>query len=215
MKKLLILTIAVMTASLLAACSLGSAEDARLTDSYLPEGAKFLRTEADDGFTEHIYTDENGEYRLLTHNDGSAAALEYDAKADPTAKNFALSADEALDILKITLPDAELIAAAEDRDDGLCEWDLLITSGEDLAFYELDAADGTILDYVIFYGLAARADLPAILEANLGNAAVTELSLDTDDARLYLEGEARTDSGKVEFSIDAASGILVEAEYDD
>lgn len=215
MRKLFILTLAIMTTVVLAACSTGSAEDVQLTADYLPEGAEFVRTEKDDGFTEHKYRDADGEYKLLADTDGNVRALEYDALARSTAQNITLSAEDALEYLKAVQPEAELIAAVEDRDDAHYEWDLLVTVGNDLAFYELDAESGAILDYEIFYGLASVIDLAAILESNMANASVTEISLDADDGRLYLEGEARTDNGLMEFKIDAESGILVEAEYDD
>jgi len=215
MKKTLTLILAILTTVVLAACSAGSAENVQLTGEYLPEGVEFVRTEKDDGFIEHKYRDDSGEYTLLIDKNEKVRALEYDAAARSTAENITLTAEDALEYVKAVQPEAELIAAVEDRDDARYEWDLLIKTGEDLAFYELDAATGALLDYEIFYGLASAIDLQAILEANLANASVTEISLDTDDGRLYLEGEARTDNGRVEFTIDAESGILVEAEYDD
>ena len=215
MKKTLTLILALITTVVLVACSAGSAENVQLTGEYLPEGVEFVRTEKDDGFTEHKYRDDTGEYTLQIDKNEKLRALEYDAIARSTAENITLTAEDALEYVKAVQPEAELIAAVEDRDDARYEWDLLIKTGEDLAFYELDAATGAILDYEIFYGLASAVDLQAILEANLANASVTEISLDTDDGRLYLEGEARTDNGRVEFTIDAESGILVEAEYDD
>lgn len=215
MKKTLTLLLAIITTAVLAACGAGSAENVQLAGEYLPEGVEFIRTEKDDGFTEHKYRDETGEYTLLVDKNEKVRALEFDAIARSTAENITLTADDALEYVKLIRPEAELLAAVEDRDDARYEWDMLIKFGEDLAFYELDAATGAILDYEIFYALASDIDLQAILESNLANASVTEISLDTDDGRLYLEGEARTDKGKVEFTIDAESGILVEAEYDD
>ena len=215
MKKFYILTLAIMMAIILAACSTGSAEDVQLTTDYLPEGVEFVRTENDDGFTEHKYRDTDGEYTLLVDKDNNVRALEYDAFANSTAQNITLSAEDALEYLKAVQSEAELIAAVEDRDDARYEWDLLITAGDDLAFYELDAETGAILDYEIFYGIASTIDLAAILESNMANASVIEISLDADDGRLYLEGEARTDNGLIEFKIDAESGILIEAEYND
>ena len=215
MKKLFVFVLTMMTVVSLAACSAGSAENAQLTSDYLPEGVEFVRTERDDGFTEHKYRAADGEYTLLVDSDDNVRALEYDSTARSTAESMILSADEAFAKLTETRPEAVLLASVEDRDDGRYEWDLLISDGSDLAFYELDAATGDILDYEIFYGLGTTIDLAAILEANMANASVTEISLDADNGRLYLEGDARTDNGKMEFRIDADSGILVEAEYDD
>lgn len=215
MKKLTIISMMLIAAALMTACGMGSAEDAKFTAGYLPEGAQFVRTEKDDGFTEHIYRDENGEYKLLTDSSDSVRALEYDAKARSTAETISLSADEAFAKITADRPEAQLLAAVEDRDDGRYEYGILFADGSDLGYYELDAATGDILDFEIFYGLAASVDLTGILESNMANPAVTEISLDADDGRLYLEGEARTDNGLIEFTIDADSGILVEAEYDD
>lgn len=207
--------ILMLMAVMLAACSAGSAENAQFTGEYLPEGAEFIRTERDDGFTEHKYRDADGQYTLLVDGNENVRALEYDAAARSTADTVALTADEAFAKLTEAYPEAVLIAAVEDRDDGRYEQDLLVSVGDDLGFFELDAATGDILDYEIFYGLGATLDLSAILESNLANASVVELNLDADDGRLYLDGEARTDNGRMEFTIDAESGILVEAEYDD
>ncbi|MBQ4090513.1 MAG: PepSY domain-containing protein [Clostridia bacterium] len=215
MRKLFILALALMTSVVLAACSAGAAGSATSLDEYLPEGAEFVRSEKDDGFTEHKYRDTNGEYKLIVDKNDMVRALEYDALARSAAESIVLTAEEAFEKLLVLYPEAELIAAVEDRDDGRYEWDLLVKNGVDLAFYELDAATGDILDYELFYGLADTIDLNAILTANMANASVTEISLDADDGRLYLEGEARTDNGPMEFKIDADSGILVEIEYDD
>ena len=215
MRKIFILALALMTSVVLAACSAGAAEDTRPVTDYMPEGVEFVRSEKDDGFTEHKYRDAEGTYTLLTDRNDDVRALEYDANARSAAESIVLSADEAFEKLLAVHPEAELIAAVEDRDDGRYEWGLLVNNGSDLAYYELDAASGDILDYDIFYGLADVIALEEILTANMANASITELSLDADDGRLYLEGEARTDNGPMEFKIDAESGIVVEMEYDD
>jgi len=215
MKRAFTAILAIMMVTVLAACTAGSAENAQLAGEYLPEGAEFIRSEKDDGFTEHKYRDENGVYTLLTDRNDKVRALDYDAAARSTAETVVLTAEEAFEYLKATQPEAELISAAEDRDDGRYEYDLLVKNGDDLSLYELDAATGAILDYDIFYGLAANIDLEAVLSSNMANPVITSLSLDADDGRLYLEGNARTDNGPMEFTIDAESGILVEAEYDD
>ena len=215
MKKIFISVLALMTSVVLAACSAGATSETTPVESYLPEGAEFIRSEKDDGFTEQKYRDASGEYTLLIDKSDAVRALEYDAAARSTAESIVLSAEEAFAKLVAIYPEAELIAAVEDRDDGRYEWGILFKTASDLAFYELDAATGDILDYDVFFGLADTVNLNEILTANMANASVIEISLDADDGRLWLEGEARTDNGPMEFKIDADSGILIEAEYDD
>ena len=92
MKKTLTLILALITTVVLVACSAGSAENVQLTGEYLPEGVEFVRTEKDDGFTEHKYRADTGEYTLLIDKNEKVRALEYDAIARSTAENITLTA---------------------------------------------------------------------------------------------------------------------------
>lgn len=216
MKRYLVIILSALLTVALCACSAGSAEDANLTAEYLPEGAEFIKTEQDDGFTEHQYRDaDGGRYTLSVDGAGVVRALEYDAKADSTATEVTLSAEEAFAVIQATRPEAQLIAAVEDMDDGRYEWDILFRDGEQLCFYELDAATGAILDYDIFYGVGGTVDPAEALSARLEGASIVEISLDMDDGRLTFEGEATTGTGRVEFVIDAETGTVIKLEDED
>lgn len=213
MKKYLAIILSALLTVALCACSAGSAEDANLTAEYLPQGAEFVKTERDDGFTEHEYRDaDGGRYTLSVDDDNVVRALEYDAKADSTATEVTLSAEEAFAMIQAERPEAQLITAVEDIDDGRYEWDILFRDGDELAFYELDAATGAILDYDIFYGVGGAVDPAEALAARLEGASIVEISLDIDDGRLTFEGEATTGTGRVEFVIDAETGTVIELE---
>ena len=216
MKKLSVILIAAALALILAACTAGAAGNTGLEEQYLPQGVEFIKTEKDDGFTEHKYRDsENNKYTLIVDAAGSVRALEYDSTARSKAESVVLTSEEAFAAVTAVYPEARLITAAEDRDDGRWEWDLLFTDGSVLGFYEIDASDGTVLDYELLYYSGSPIDPVAIITANLPNAVVSELSLDTDDGRLYIEGEASAEKGVIEFTIDADTGTIVEMEYDD
>lgn len=216
MKKLTAVILAAVLAVMLLGCAAGSAENTAFTAQYLPEGAEYVRSERDDGFTEHKYRDaDKNEYVLIVDSSENVRALEYDAKAKSTADEVVLSADEAFAVIAAVYPEARLITAVEDRDDGKWEWNILFANGFNLYFYELDAATGDVLDYDIFFGLTETIDPAAIITANIPGSEILEISLDTDDGRLYIEGEARTEGGILEFTIDADTGIIVETEYDD
>lgn len=216
MKKIIALLTTLLLIAALTACGAVSAEVADLTVKYLPETAGFVRSEKDDGFTEHIYRDAvGGEYVLLEDRDGTARALEYDSKVRSSASEVVLTAEEAFAVITAEYPNAVLVAAVEDRDDRAYEWSVLFTDENLLAFYELDAATGAVLEYDLFFTNVEQLDPAAIITANLPGAELRELSLDADDGRLYLEGEALMDRRIVEFTIDAETGTVVEIEYED
>ena len=216
MKKITAIILAAVLTTLLIGCAAGSAENTDFTARYLPEGVEFVRSERDDGFTENKYRDvDKNEYTLIVDASENVRALEYDAKAKSSAKDVVLTAEEAFAVITALYPESVLITAIEDKDDGRWEWNILFSYENDLYFYELDAATGDVLDYDIFYGLTEAINPAAIITANIPDAEILEVSLDTDDGRLYIEGEARTANGIVEFSIDADTGIVVEMEYDD
>ena len=216
MKKITAIILAAALATLLIGCAAGSAENTDFATKYLPEGIEFVRSERDDGFTEYKYRDVNkNEYTLIVDASENVRALEYDAKAKSSAKDVLLTAEEAFAVITALYPEAVLITAIEDKDDGRWEWNILFSYENDLYFYELDAATGDVLAYDIFYGLTEAINPAAIITANVPDAEILEISLDADDGRLYIEGEARTANDILEFSIDADTGIVVEMEYDD
>lgn len=216
MKKITAIILAAALATLLIGCAAGSAENTDFATKYLPEGVEFVRSERDDGFTEYKYRDvDKNEYTLIVDASENVRALEYDAKAKSSAKDVVLTAEEAFAVITALYPEAVLITAIEDKDDGRWEWNILFSYENDLYFYELDAATGDVLDYDIFYGLTEAINPAAIITANVPDAEILEISLDADDGRLYIEGEARTANDILEFSIDADTGIVVEMEYDD
>lgn len=216
MKRLTAIILTAALAVMLLGCAASSAENTDFTAQYLPEGVEFIKAEKDDGFTEYKYRDaDKNKYTLIADSADNVRALEFDSNSDPTAAEVILTEEDAFSVIKALYPEAELITAVDDRDDGGWEWNILFADGSDLLFYELDAANGDILGYDIFYGLSQPIDPGAIISANIPGAEILEIGLDTDDGRVYIEGEARTSTGVVEFSIDADTGIIVKAEYDD
>lgn len=215
MKRYFIVVLAISLCAVLCAC-VGSAENTDITGRYLPEGAEFLRTERDDGFTEYEYKGpEGGRYTLMVDASDNVRALEYESEQRSTAKEVVLTAEEAFAVITAQRPEAVLSSAIEDRDDGSWEWDLLFVDGDEVGFYELDAATGDVLDYDIFYTGGNVIDPAVSLTARIPDATITEISIGADDGRIVYEGNAFTSNGPVEFSIDADTGVIVELEYDD
>ena len=216
MKKLFIIIIAAASIATLAACTAGTAENADLTNRYLPDGVEFINSERDDGFTEYNYSDaEGGKYTLLVDASDNVRALEYDSKKRSGAEQVILTEEDALAIITADRPEAQLVSAVQDRDDGRWEWDLMINDGDEVGFFQLDAATGDILEYDVFYSGGNPVDPAAILEAQLAGTTITEISIDSDNGRIVFDGEAATSRGIVEFSIDADTGTVLEFEFDD
>lgn len=216
MKKIIIIVAAALLAATLLTFAIGSAENASLTAQYIPQGATYVGTERDDGFTEYHYRDaDGGRYTLTADRNDVARALEYESGVRSTADSVALTETEAFDVILAQRPGAQLITAVEDREDGRWVWDILFSDGTELGFYELDAATGAVLDYDIFYGNGTVINPVDVLSARVGNPSIVEISLGTDDGRLEIDGEASTDMGYVEFTIDADTGVIVELENED
>lgn len=215
MKKFIAIMIIGALALALASCAGGSAE-AFDYSAYIPDTAQIVETERDDGFTETEYRDADGsEYSLYTDNSGAVRALKYDSSQDSTATEATLTAEEAFAFITAVYPNARLLMANAERDDGRCEWVVLFADGGVIGEYELDAATGAILEYVLFYGVAEDVDPVGVISASYAGAEILNLDLGHDDGRLVYEGEARLDGGVYEFAVDADSGKLVEWEKDD
>ena len=216
MKKLYAAIIALVISIILTSCSAGSAENTDLTSRYLPEGAEFINSEKEDGFTEYKYrTDTGDDYSLLVDSSDNVRALKYDAEADSTAEEITISSEEAFAKIIEQYPEAQLITAIEDNDDGRWEWNILFSADDILGFYELDAANGLPLEYTIFYGLSESIDPASLITANISDARITAISLETDDGRLIISGNAVSSNGNIDFTIDAASGTITKFEFDD
>ena len=215
MKRIISICIAATMMLTLAACAGGTAE-ANDYASYVPETAENIRTERDDGFTVIEYRDQDGsEYELLIDGSDNVRALTYDSRINSTATAETLTEDEAFAVVTEVYPEATLISAVSDRDDGTYEWNVLFADEGIVGEYELDAANGTVLEYSLFYGMTGDNDPAATIIANYPNAQVIDINLDADDGRLYFEGDALLDGARYEFSIDADTGDIREWKMDD
>lgn len=216
MKKHLLTIVSIISVLALTACA-GSASEAPADyTAYIPENAVETKTERDDGFIETDYrTDAGEEYSLYTDNTGAVQALKYDSKTRSTAAEAALTEDEAFAVITALYPNAAPLYAAQTRDDGAYEWDILFTDGEILAEYDLDAATGAVLDYAIFYTASAEFDPVSIIASNYPGSEIRDLDLDIDDGRLQVDGTALLENRPYDFAIDAATGKIIEWEYDD
>lgn len=215
MKKITAIILIAALTVILAACS-GIASEAGDYSGYIPENAEQVRTERDDGFTETTYrTPDNAEYEILTDSSNAVRVLKFDSRQKSTASEITLTADDAFAVITAIYPNAYLIHSNTDRDDGAYEWDVIFSDDEIIAEYELDAATGAIIDYTVFYGAPFGFDPVSIINSNYPAAEITEMSLDTDDGNLQIDGQARLENRPYDFTIDLDSQKIIEWEYDD
>ena len=215
MKKITAIILIAALTVILAACS-GIASEAVDYSGYIPESAQQIRSERDDGFTETTYrTPEGAEYELYTDSTDTVRVLKFDSRQKSTATEPTLTADEAFAAITAIYPNAYLIHSNTDRNDGAYEWDVLFSDDEIIAEYELDAATGAVLDYTVFYGAPFGFDPVSIINSNYPAAEIIEMSLDTDDGKLQIDGQARLDNRPYDFTIDLDSQKIIEWEYDD
>lgn len=202
-------------ASILALAALiGAAETADYA-GYLPEGARFVRQETDDGATEIEYRDADGErYELLVGPDGTVLALEADRKTKAESA-ATLTVDEAFGILTKTYPDARQIAAALDAKDGRAVWVVLFEDAGALNAYELDAGTGEVLAYDRIFGYSRDADPTVQIYLSYPGAEISKRNLGFEDGKAVYEGEATVDDFKYDFEADYTTGQLLKWEMDD
>ena len=194
-------------------------------DSIIPPNAQFLRTQTDDGFTEHHYAAPDGTRWEVTVSSADGSVLSVDIEL-PQARGSAsavLSEEAAAAKLLERWPDAEIDLITLDRDDGGYEYDVFFTTEAFSGRAELNAETGELLEAELDYSPETRirpqgpltADEAKTLVLSLVTGGqIVEFETDREDGRTVYEGEVKTDAMRYEIVIDADTGRVLAWEYD-
>ena len=143
-----------------------------------------------------------------------------------------ITEQEAKDLVLAQIPGASIVEFKRDTDDGRTVYDgKAVLEGREYEF-EIDAATGSFLEWDAddadegwhtgggtSSGQAAQTALDeegarALVLARIPGATIVEIERDTDDGRVYYEGEAVLDGWEYEFEIDATAGEFIKWEAD-
>lgn len=143
-----------------------------------------------------------------------------------------ITEQEAKDLVLAQIPGASIVEFKRDTDDGRTVYDgKAVLEGREYEF-EIDAATGAFLEWDAddadegwhtgggtSSGQAAQTALDeegarALVLARIPGATIVEIERDTDDGRVYYEGEAVLDGWEYEFEIDATAGEFIKWEAD-
>lgn len=161
-----------------------------------------------------------------THGEGGSASSAPAPSSDDIGLEKAKSA--ALEHAGVKQSAATFTQAERDEDDGRLEYELSFCTNDAAYEYTIDAATGRVLDFETqaYQSSSGSSDVgadgakaAALKHAGLKESAVTELKVerDEDDGRLEYEVEFRAGGMEYEYTIDAATGSVLEhqAEQDD
>ena len=197
--------------------------------------------EYDDGRPEHYaveFTADGTHYEYeIGLYDGSVLSHEAEARREDGSASSAPSTEDigleqaktaALDHAEVKKSAATFTQAERDEDDGRLEYELSFYTDDAAYEYTIDAATGRVLDFETqaYQSSSGSSDVgadgataAALKHAGLKESVVTELKVerDEDDGRLEYEVEFRAGGMEYEYTIDAATGAVLEhqAEQDD
>lgn len=132
------------------------------------------------------------------------------------AEEFTAQKENAIEALKVSLPEAVVDFAVRERDDGQDEWDLFFTQGNQMGEAEVLESTNEIRKVTLYEkpeGALTAGEAMARLSQLKGNVVIIDLELDRDDGNLFYEGEAELDGKRYEFEMTAA-GEIIEWERD-
>lgn len=224
MKKRIITAIVLTLLLSLPALAITAEEAQTAAHAYVPSDAVYQKTETDDGLFEVKYLSADGreEYDVrIDRNSGRIVQIEWDLLGGRGGRETALTEDEARAIALERHPGAEILALRSERDDGLYEYRILLSTDEFFAAIELNAETGAVLEEDLYYndavpeGLLNYGEAILKLETLKPGANVLRIEFDEDDGLALYEGEAILDGAIHEFELAADSGDLLEWERDD
>lgn len=221
MKRLtmLFLIIALLAAAFGALAEQPSAETA--ARSVVPENAELLRTEKDDGLLEYLFLGtDNMRYQVDVNPDTLAVQkLEVEAVEKRAGASAVLTSQEAEKALLALWPDAQIHFTALEREDGGQVYQIRFSTEVLIGKAELNAEDGSLREMELNFTTAPRAqgalsagEAKELVLSMVQNGRIVEFETDRDDGRVQFEGELVADGVKYDFTVDAATGSLVEWE---
>ena len=152
------------------------------------------------------------------------------ATSTPQPSQTALITEQqARDLVLAQIPGAAIVEFERDTDDGRTVYKgEAVLNGREYEF-EIDAATGSFLEWDAYdvdegwnQGNSTSAGQTALDEegaralvlARIPGATIVEFERETDDGRVYYEGEAVLDGRKYEFEIDATAGEIIQWDAD-
>ena len=249
MKKFLAITLAAAAAAALAvtafAASVTRDDAAALALKHLPDGTEHTWTSYDDGLYEvDLYNSTLGEYYEVKILPSTGAITEVETKVwdDRGGRTVTLTEAEAKAVLTGELPDAEILSARLDWDDGRQTYEISFAADGFYGEYDIHPETGAILKRDVKIGThpsqvkAASATASsasrsassstasngyigyekamAIAQEQAPSARVVKCELDREDGRMIYEVEARDGWWEYDFEIDAVTGSILKSEVD-
>ena len=170
-----------------------------------------------------------------THQSGPSAGPELDGgsggqtapqPSQSQQQTDLITEQQARDLVLAQIPGAAIVEFQRDSDDGRVVYEgEAVLDGREYEF-EIDAATGAFLEWdaddIDGWQGGGSAGQTALDEAGardlvlarIPGATIVEFERDTDDGRVYYEGEAALDGWEYEFEIDATAGEIVKWEAD-
>jgi uncharacterized membrane protein YkoI len=223
MKRLttLFLIIALLAAAMGALAEQPSAEMA--ARSVVPENAELVRTEKDDGLLEYLFvTPDNMRYQVdVNPNTLTVQKLEMEAVEKRAGASVVLTQEDAEKALLALQPGAVIHFVRAEREDGGQVYQIRFSTEEAIGQAELNAETGALREMELTYTTTPRAqgnltadEAKELALSMVQNGRIVDFETDRDDGRVQYEGELIADGVKYDFTIDAATGSILEWEID-
>ena len=223
MKRLttLFLIIALLAAAVGALAEQPSAETA--ARSVVPENAELVRTEKDDGLLEYLFvTPDNMRYQVnVNPNTLTVQKLEMEAVEKRAGASVVLTQEDAEKALLALQPGAVIHFVRAEREDGGQVYQIRFSTEEAIGQAELNAETGALREMELTYTTTPRAqgnltadEAKELALSMVQNGRIVDFETDRDDGRVQYEGELIADGVKYDFTIDAATGSILEWEID-
>ena len=191
--------------------------------SVVPENAELVRTEKDDGLLEYLFiTPDNMRYQVdVNPNTVAVQKLEMEAVEKHAGASVVLTQEDAEKALLALQPGAAIHFVRVEREDGGQVYKIRFSTEEAIGQAELNAETGELREMELTYTATPRAqgDLTAgeakeLALSMVQNGRIVDFETDRDDGRKQYEGELIADGVKYDFTIDAATGGILEWEID-
>lgn len=220
MKKLISIIAILCLLGCSAAYALTPEERGAVAAPYVPADAVFEREEYDDGLLELYYrsADNLAQYKLKLDKDNVIAQASYELFNDRGGASVVLTQEEAFAVVQKVYPDAVLVNAYTERDDGRQEYKLAFTTPALSGEYKLNAETGEVLEYTLYPVQALTGDAATAYDALsklYPGVTIKEAEQDRDGGRTICEGKALYQNQEYEFEIDMSDGSIIQWKLDD
>lgn len=196
------------------------AENALLDAAWalVPEDAKLVEQDKDDGLYEYDFRNAEASYEVVLDPDGAPMMLQtaYSGVKGSEAAALDASAAETAALAHAgegAVADISLLV----KDGKRFSWRVFVVSGADVVEYELNAENGVLLETEVYYG-AAEGLLPSALLAKLkadkGDITLTDVELELEGGVLVCSGDGTLGGTRYEFEMLTSDGTVREWKKD-